>query len=141
MISATIEVHIKQINLLENNFSMFILGLGSPVHDAALTTIHLSNSNQASQKLYKGPTITVQPKPNWKPRYQSDLIPKPKPSTNGEKKISIGLLQGSGGKRSRVTVEVRLNGLIVFNFSTVTQGSTKRWKSRYVSCVHRSHDG
>ncbi|CAF1119047.1 unnamed protein product [Adineta ricciae] len=78
--------------------------IDSPVNDAALAPIQLLSSSQASQKLYEGPTIIVSPKPSWKPRYQSDLIPKHK--AKGEKKISIGLLQGLGGQRSRVTVKV-----------------------------------
>ncbi|CAF1190356.1 unnamed protein product [Adineta ricciae] len=78
--------------------------IDSPVNDAALATIQLLSPSQASQKLYQGPTIILSPKPDWKPRYQSDLIPKHKAS--GEKKISIGLLQGEGPQRSLVTVKV-----------------------------------
>lgn len=76
-------------------------------------------------KSYDEPTITVQPKSDWKSRYPKDLILKPKiksqrqPKKGSKRKrntrkqikkigdtISIGLLQGVGNQRSLIELKV-----------------------------------
>jgi hypothetical protein len=69
--------------------------------------------------LYGNPEISKHPKQNWNSRYPTDLISKPKKQAkqklgkkqrkqgSKEKEIQfIGLLQGLGGQRSRIQVEV-----------------------------------
>jgi hypothetical protein len=68
-----------------------------------------------TEVLYGEPEIVVQPKKDWKTRYSKDLILKPKKEANGkprqqseeeQKTKFIGLLQGVGDQRSRITTKV-----------------------------------
>jgi len=91
-----------------------------PVQISPATLTLLSNTSAPAPSLtpivYGNPEISKHPKQNWNSRYPTDLISKQvkqklgkkqRKQGNKEKEIQfIGLLQGIGGQRSRIQVEV-----------------------------------